>query len=220
MKLQRIWSETTADAEAARQPGLCATGVRPLYAADPGLHVKLTYDPDETYPRSRCPRSSILDPQSRARPKSPSCASRRERQWKWPPRSTAPDLPQSTHMSDIISGRVKLADFRASPPAAVFYGDVLGAGEGWAKSILFNPSARRIRGLLPAQRYFCIGRVQWLPDDEQPARNHSGAENWAHFSRNQSEQFEARFVMVEVQKSPSIFSTHGRQQDADCGVAR
>ena len=59
------------------------------------------------------------------------------------------------HMSDIIAGRVSLADFKGFAACGGFsYGDVLGAGEGWAKSILFNAArARRVRGLLPAQRH-------------------------------------------------------------------
>ena len=111
------------------------------------------------------------------------------------------------HMSDIISGRVKLADFKGFAACGGFsYGDVLGAGEGWAKSILFNPRARdEFEAFFRRKDTFALGVCNGCQMMSNLHEIIPGAENWARFSRNQSEQFEARFVMVEVQKSPSIF---------------
>jgi phosphoribosylformylglycinamidine synthase len=110
------------------------------------------------------------------------------------------------HMSDIISGRVKLADFKGVAACGGFsYGDVLGAGEGWAKSILFNPRARdEFEAFFKRSDTFALGVCNGCQMMSNLHEIIPGAENWAHFARNQSEQFEARFVMVEVQQSPSI----------------
>ena len=77
------------------------------------------------------------------------------------------------HMSDLLEGRVDLSSFRGLAACGGFsYGDVLGAGEGWAKSILFNAArTRRVLGLLRAQRHLHAGRLQRLPDDVEPARS-------------------------------------------------
>ncbi|MCK4834096.1 MAG: phosphoribosylformylglycinamidine synthase subunit PurQ, partial [Gammaproteobacteria bacterium] len=110
------------------------------------------------------------------------------------------------HMSDIIKGDVKFDDFKGLVACGGFsYGDVLGAGEGWAKSILFNSRARDV-----FQRYFdrddtfslgvCNG-CQMMANIKSLI---PGAEQWPHFVRNNSEQFEGRFSMVEVTESPSI----------------
>jgi len=111
------------------------------------------------------------------------------------------------HMSDIISGRVKLADFKGVAACGGFsYGDVLGAGEGWAKSILFNPRARdEFAAFFQRKDTFALGVCNGCQMMSNLHEIIPGADNWAHFARNQSEQFEARFVMVEVQESPSIF---------------
>jgi phosphoribosylformylglycinamidine synthase len=85
------------------------------------------------------------------------------------------------------------------------YGDVLGAGEGWAKSILFNPRARdEFSAFFNRRDTFALGVCNGCQMMSNLHEIIPGAENWAHFSRNQSEQFEARFVMVEVQKTTSI----------------
>jgi phosphoribosylformylglycinamidine synthase len=110
------------------------------------------------------------------------------------------------HMSDIISGRVKLADFKGVAACGGFsYGDVLGAGEGWAKSILFNPRARdEFEAFFKRSDTFALGVCNGCQMMSNLHEIIPGAESWPHFARNQSEQFEARFVMVEVQSSPSI----------------
>jgi phosphoribosylformylglycinamidine synthase len=110
------------------------------------------------------------------------------------------------HMSDIISGRVTLDTFKALVACGGFsYGDVLGAGEGWAKSILFNPVARE-----QFARFFartdtlaagiCNG-CQMLSNLHELI---PGTQHWPHFVRNESEQFEGRTVLVKVAPGPSV----------------
>jgi phosphoribosylformylglycinamidine synthase len=111
------------------------------------------------------------------------------------------------HMSDIIAGRVSLRDFKGFVACGGFsYGDVLGAGEGWAKSILFNPRASdEFAAFFQRSDSFALGVCNGC---QMMSNLHSiipGAEYWPHFVRNKSEQFEARFSMVEVLDSPSLF---------------
>ena len=111
------------------------------------------------------------------------------------------------HMSDIISGRISLKDFAGFVACGGFsYGDVLGAGEGWAKSILFNSRARdEFSGFFERSDSFALGVCNGC---QMMSNLHSiipGAERWPHFVRNKSEQFEARFAMVEILDSPSLF---------------
>jgi phosphoribosylformylglycinamidine synthase len=110
------------------------------------------------------------------------------------------------HLSDIIAGRADLAGFRGLAACGGFsYGDVLGAGGGWAKSILFNPRARdQFQGFFYRADTFTLGVCNGC---QMLATLHEiipGADHWPRFVRNRSEQFEARLVMVEVPDSPSI----------------
>ncbi|WP_293765972.1 phosphoribosylformylglycinamidine synthase [uncultured Aquitalea sp.] len=111
------------------------------------------------------------------------------------------------HMSDIISGRVSLADFKGLAACGGFsYGDVLGAGEGWAKSVLFNPRARdQFEAFFGRADTFALGVCNGCQMMSNLSSIIPGAEFWPKFQRNASEQFEARFAMVEVTRSPSIF---------------
>jgi phosphoribosylformylglycinamidine synthase len=109
-------------------------------------------------------------------------------------------------MSDIIAGRVSLAGFKGVAACGGFsYGDVLGAGEGWAKSILFNARARdEFEAFFRRGDSFAIGACNGCQMMSNLKDIIPGAQNWPHFERNLSEQYEARLAMVEVQKSPSI----------------
>jgi phosphoribosylformylglycinamidine synthase len=111
------------------------------------------------------------------------------------------------HMSDIIAGHVSLKTFTGLVACGGFsYGDVLGAGEGWAKSILFNHRARdEFSAFFNRNDSFALGVCNGC---QMMSNLHSiipGTEHWPHFVRNKSEQFEARFTMVEILESPSIF---------------
>ncbi|MCE2723683.1 MAG: phosphoribosylformylglycinamidine synthase [Betaproteobacteria bacterium] len=111
------------------------------------------------------------------------------------------------HMSDIIEGRVSLAGFRGLAACGGFsYGDVLGAGEGWAKSILFNDRARQEFAQFFARTdSFAIGVCNGCQMMSNLAEIIPGSDNWPHFERNRSEQYESRTVMLAIRESPSIF---------------
>jgi len=201
IELHRVWSATTYQLQKLRDNPDCAQQEydKILLADDPGLHAKLTYDLNET-PHAPAlllsrPKMAILREQGVNGQVEMAAAFDR-----------AGFAAVDVHMSDIISGRVKLADFKGVVACGGFsYGDVLGAGEGWAKSILFNPKARKeFEAFFQRQDTFALGVCNGCQMMSNLHEIIPGAENWAHFSRNQSEQFEARFVMVEVQESPSI----------------
>ena len=111
------------------------------------------------------------------------------------------------HMTDILSGKVSLKDFKGFAACGGFsYGDVLGAGEGWAKSILFNSRASEEFGnFFNRKDTFALGVCNGCQMMSTLRDLIPGAEDWPRFVTNLSERFEARFVEVEIQKSPSIF---------------
>ncbi|MBU1424863.1 MAG: phosphoribosylformylglycinamidine synthase [Gammaproteobacteria bacterium] len=198
--LRRIWSETTYRLQMLRDNPACAQQEydRTLDARDAGLHVKLTYDINENKAPELLlsrPRIAILREQGVNGQVEMAAAFDRAG-------FTAVDV----HMSDIIAGRVALAGFKGVAACGGFsYGDVLGAGEGWAKSILFNPRARdEFEAFFQRSDTFALGVCNGCQMMSNLHEIIPGAANWAHFARNQSEQFEARFVLVEVQQSPSI----------------
>ncbi|MEP7205770.1 MAG: phosphoribosylformylglycinamidine synthase [Casimicrobiaceae bacterium] len=111
------------------------------------------------------------------------------------------------HMSDILAGRMSLARFHGFAAGGGFsYGDVLGAGEGWAKSILFNARAREdFAAFFARADTFAIGICNGCQMMSNLHELIPGTAYWPHFVRNRSEQFEARMVMVEILPSPSLF---------------
>ncbi len=111
------------------------------------------------------------------------------------------------HMSDILSGRVQLDRFRGLVACGGFsYGDVLGAGEGWAKSILFNPVARaQFEKFFARKDTFALGVCNGCQMMSNLRSLIAGTDHWPRFVQNQSERFEARFVSLRIEPSPSIF---------------
>jgi phosphoribosylformylglycinamidine synthase len=111
------------------------------------------------------------------------------------------------HMTDIAAGRHSLRDFHGAVACGGFsYGDVLGAGEGWAKSILFNARLRdEFAAFFAAERTFALGVCNGCQMMSNLHQIIPGTDHWPHFVRNASEQFEARFVMLEVMPTPSLF---------------
>lgn len=201
VNLQRIWSETSYQMQKLRDNPECAEQEfeRLLDATDPGLHVKSTYALNEnTSPLLLLTRPKIAILREQGVNGQAEMAAAFDR---------AGFAAVDVHMSDIISGRVSLRDFKGLAACGGFsYGDVLGAGAGWAKSILFNPLARdEFATFFQRRDTFALGVCNGCQMMSQLHEIIPGAENWAHFSRNRSEQFEARFVMVEVQPSASIF---------------
>jgi phosphoribosylformylglycinamidine synthase len=110
------------------------------------------------------------------------------------------------HMSDIIAGRVNLRDFKGLAACGGFsYGDVLGAGQGWAKSILWNARAREVmEAFFRRSDTFALGVCNGCQMMASLAPMIPGASHWPRFVRNRSEQFEARLALVEVLDSPSV----------------
>jgi phosphoribosylformylglycinamidine synthase len=111
------------------------------------------------------------------------------------------------HMSDILSGRVTLDRFKGFAACGGFsYGDVLGGGAGWAKSILFNPIAReQFARFFARSDTMALGICNGCQMMSHLTALIPGAAHWPRFEKNASEQFEARLVMVEVLESPSLF---------------
>ena len=111
------------------------------------------------------------------------------------------------HLNDIISGRVSLDDFVGLAACGGFsYGDVLGAGEGWAKTILFNEDLRaQFKAFFKRPDTFSLGVCNGCQMLSALKELIPGAQNWPAFHKNQSEQFEARVVLTQINKSPSIF---------------
>jgi phosphoribosylformylglycinamidine synthase len=111
------------------------------------------------------------------------------------------------HMSEIISGERRLTDFEGLVACGGFsYGDVLGAGSGWARSILYNTRVRdEFAAFFARPASFSLGVCNGCQMLSQLRDLIPGAARWPRFLRNRSEQFEARLVMVEVQPSPSVF---------------
>jgi phosphoribosylformylglycinamidine synthase len=215
INLRRMWSETTYQMQKLRDNPTCAQQEydRILDAKDPGLHVKLTYDVNESIrPSPAGGRGTEGESRSASINLSrPKMAILREQGVNGHVEMAAAFdragfATVDVHMSDIIAGRVKLEEFKGVVACGGFsYGDVLGAGEGWAKSILFNPRARdEFEAFFNRNDTFALGVCNGCQMMSNLHEIIPGADNWAHFGRNQSEQFEARFVMVEVQESPSI----------------
>jgi phosphoribosylformylglycinamidine synthase len=201
VNLLRIWSETTYQMQMLRDNPECAQQEFDalLDASDPGLHANLTYDLNSMisplFLRDR-PRIAILREQGVNGHVEMAAAFDR-----------AGFAAVDVHMSDIVSGRVSLRDYKGIAACGGFsYGDVLGAGEGWAKSILYNPLARsEFEAFFQRTDTFALGVCNGCQMMSNLREIIPGTEHWAHFSRNRSEQFEARFVMVEIKDSPSIF---------------
>ena len=201
--LQRAWSETTHRMQALRDNPECAREEydRLLDGGDPGLQAALTFDLDEDVAapfigKGERPRMAVLREQGVNGQIEMAAAFDR-----------AGFNAVDVHMSDIISGRVSLKAFTGLVACGGFsYGDVLGAGEGWAKSILFNPRARdEFEAFFQRDDSFGLGVCNGCQMMSNLHELIPGAEGWPHFVRNMSEQFEARVAMVEVMKSPSLF---------------
>ncbi len=110
------------------------------------------------------------------------------------------------HMTDVLSGRVSLSDFRGLAACGGFsYGDVLGAGEGWAKSILFNERARdAFEEFFARENSFSLGVCNGCQMLSNLRSLIPGTDHWPHFVQNRSERYEGRFVSVKIEEAPSI----------------
>ena len=201
--LRSWWSETTHQMQRLRDDATSADQEHEarLDLQDPGLSVSLSFDLDDDIVQrlvpagSARPRVAILREQGVNGQVEMAAAFDR-----------AGFDAVDVHMSDILSGRVALGEFRGLAACGGFsYGDVLGAGEGWAKSILFNARARReFSEFFARHDAFALGVCNGCQMLSNLRELVPGAELWPRFVRNRSEQFEARVAMVEITNSPSI----------------
>ena len=201
-KLRRAWSETTWRMQGLRDNAECAQQEYDalLDAGDPGMEVKLAFDVNDDIAapfinRGERPKVAVLREQGVNGQIEMAAAFVK-----------AGFNAVDVHMSDILSGRTELDGFKGLVACGGFsYGDVLGAGEGWAKSILFNPRARdQFSAYFQRDDSFALGVCNGCQMLSNLHELIPGSDAWPHFVRNESEQFEARFSLVEVLDSPSI----------------
>ena len=201
--LQRQWAETSYRIQRMRDNATCADQEFDalLEEDNPGLHAKLSFDVNENvsapYIKTGVrPKVAVLREQGVNGQVEMAAAFDR-----------AGFSALDVHMSDILAGRVDLNDFKGLVACGGFsYGDVLGAGEGWAKSALFNSRARdAFQAFFERTDSFALGVCNGCQMMSNLHELIPGSESWPHFVRNRSEQFEARVAMVQVQESNSIF---------------
>ncbi|MDO8651509.1 MAG: phosphoribosylformylglycinamidine synthase [Undibacterium sp.] len=201
--LHQIWSKTSWQIARMRDNPACADAeyARLTDLTDPGMQPKLSFDPQldiaAPYINSGVrPKIAILREQG--------VNSHIETAYVMHKAGfTAVDV----HMSDLIAGRARLADFKGLIAVGGFsYGDVLGAGEGWAKTILFNAMmAEQFSEFFHRTDTFGLGICNGCQMMSNLKSIIPGATAWPKFTKNKSEQFEGRFAMVEVMESASIF---------------
>lgn len=201
-ELQQAWSETSSAMQALRDNPECAREEfeRISNDKDPGIQVNLVFDP-KANPAGPMIASGVR----------PLVAILREQGVNGQIEMAnafhrAGFDCMDVHMSDLIEGRVTLDRFKGMAACGGFsYGDVLGAGEGWAKSILFNSRARdQFESFFERKDSFTLGVCNGCQMLSNLHELIPGADHWPHFVRNRSEQFEARFVTVRVEQSNSI----------------
>ena len=200
--LARTGPRPRTSSSAARQPAVRAGGVRRAAGrVRPGPARALTFDPRRTSP----PRSS---PRRAARPRGDPARAGRER----PDRDGGGVRPRRlrggrrAHERHHRGARRRSPTSRARRLRRLLLRRRAGRGRGLGQvDPVQRARARRVRRVLPPRGHVRAGRVQRLPDDEQPAHAHPGAPDWPHFVRNRSEQFEARLVAGRGPRSPSLF---------------
>jgi phosphoribosylformylglycinamidine synthase len=202
---RRAWSETSYRMQALRDHPDCAREEfeRAVDPTDPGLFCRLTYDPAEDVAAPMIatgarPEIAILREQGVNSQLEMAAAF-----------SRAGFRPADVHMTDLISGRARLDRFKGLVACGGFsYGDVLGAGEGWAKSILFNSMLReQFEEFFARSDSFALGVCNGCQMMSALKPLIPGAAHWPRFVRNRSEQFEGRVGLVEVVSTPSLFFT-------------
>jgi len=201
--LHQVWSETTHRIQALRDNPQCAHEefARIGDHADPGLTWALSFDA----------REDVTAPFVNVGARPPVAVLREQGVNGQVEMAAAFDRAGfdavDVHMSDILSGRLSLADFSGFVACGGFsYGDVLGAGEGWAKSILYNSRARdEFSAFFERGDVFALGVCNGCQMMSALSGIIPGAERWPRFTRNRSEQFEARVVLLDVVSNTSIF---------------
>ena len=201
-KLQQAWDDVSWRIAAQRDNPACADSEHAAVGApdDTGLHVALSFDPlqDVAAPfvHMARPKVAILREQG--------VNSHVEMSYAM---AKAGFDTFDVHMTDLQRGRARLDQFQGFIACGGFsYGDTLGAGEGWARSVLFNPAlAEQFAAFFGRPDTFALGVCNGCQMMAALSPIIPGAQDWPKFTRNKSEQFEARLSLVEVLESPSIF---------------
>lgn len=202
-ELQRQWAATSYQMQRIRDNSECAQQEFDslLDAADPGLNVKLSFDVDDDISAPYIntgvlPRAAILREQGVNGHVEMAAAFDR-----------AGFAAVDVHMTDLIEGRVNLEEFNSVVACGGFsYGDVLGAGGGWAKTILFNDEVRRqFKKHFESPNTLTLGVCNGCQMVSLLHELIPGANDWPTFQRNRSEQFEARLSLTTVQETKSAF---------------
>ena len=200
--LHQVWDSVSWKICQQRDNPACADAEHAAagQANDPGLHVALTFDPAENvaapFLNLSHPKVAVLREQG--------VNSHIEMAYAF---SAAGFEAHDVHMTDLQNGRAQLQDFQGVVACGGFsYGDTLGAGIGWARSITFNPVlSEQFKGFFGRSDTFGLGVCNGCQMFAELADIIPGAQAWPRFTTNQSERFEARLSMVEVLDSPSLF---------------
>lgn len=201
-EFQRAWSEISFHMQKLRDnPEGAQQEFDAKLADDPGLHARLEFDADQDVAapfiaKGLRPRVAVLREQGVNGQAEMAMAFDR-----------AGFAAVDVHMTDIIAGRVTLKDYTGIVACGGFsYGDVLGAGQGWAKTILFNPRAREEFGeFFDRDDSFGLGVCNGCQMMAALGDLIPGSVGWPRFVRNASEQFEGRLSLVEIPPSASLF---------------
>ncbi len=202
--LQQAWDAVSWQIARLRDNPACADAEHAAAGAvgDPGLHQHLTFDvtanPAAPYLQRAKPKVAILREQG--------VNSHVEMSYAM---AEAGFEAFDVHMTDLQTGGARLDQFQALVACGGFsYGDTLGAGEGWARSILFNPAlAEQFAAFFQRPDTLALGVCNGCQMMAALAPIIPGTQAWPRFTRNKSEQFEARLSLVEVLESPSLFFT-------------
>ena len=200
--LYQVWDSVSWKITQQRDNPACANSEHAAagLAADPGMHVSLSFDPTDNvaapFLNLTRPKVAILREQG--------VNSHVEMAYAF---TQAGFEAFDVHMTDLQMGRANLKNFQGVVACGGFsYGDTLGAGIGWARSITFNDVlADQFREFFARQNTFGLGVCNGCQMFAELADIIPGAEAWPRFTTNQSERFEARLSMVEVLESPSLF---------------
>ena len=202
-ELAKLWSDVSYRIAALRDNPACAQAEFDAWSdtTDPGMTPIVDFDPQENiaapfFNKGARPRVAILREQG--------CNSQVEMAWAF---DRSGFEAWDVHMTDLQTGSVDLSGFQGLVAVGGFsYGDVLGAGEGWARSILFNTQlSDQFAQYFGRTDTFALGVCNGCQMMAALAPMIPGAQDWPRFTRNVSEKYEARFSMVEVLESPSLF---------------
>jgi len=200
--LQKMWSETSFHVQSLRDNPACALQELALLddVARPGMFIDVPFDLSERvsapFVQTARPRVAILREQGVNGQVEMAAAFDR-----------AGFAAVDVHMSDLLAGRAELKDFTGLAACGGFsYGDVLGAGSGWARTILFNERLKEsFTEFFERDNTFSLGVCNGCQMMSQLRDIVPGAKAWPKFVRNVSSRYEARLCMVEIEKSPSLF---------------